>query len=380
VGKKLLFVHGTGVRKVGYDDSVAKIRRRLEAAGFDIELAECRWGESYGIGSETCLSVPRYSDTGGTRGLSEADYMWNVLLHDPTVEMQQLALAERRPAPVGTDDRERVQHRHILLASDVPPCFAEDGLAGYIVHAVDEVQADYARLLKDVDGLLDTTELGIAMARATVARLYRIASELGERVPGIERRRVLIEAVEHQLSGESRGLASALKVTLAPILTPFITSYRGLLTDLLRNQLGDILRYQARGDEIRGFIAERLRALESDEVVILAHSLGGIASLEAIIEHKPCNVKSFVTFGSQAPLLYELGALSKLPPGAPLPKQVPKWLNFYDLNDPLSYLAGNLFPSRVEDHQINSGSDFVGAHSAYLDSDRMWALLAEYLK
>ena len=69
--------------------------------------------------------------------------------------------------------------------------------------------------------------------------------------------------------------------------------------------------------------------------------------------------------GSQSPLLYELGALRSLKRGQPLPSAFPPWINLYDPNDLLSYVAEKLFPGRVNDIKVQSGELPLAAHSAY---------------
>jgi hypothetical protein len=380
VSKKLLFVHGTGVRRAGYDESIAKIQRRLREAGSGIELVECFWGETHGAASDVSRSIPRYGATGGRNVVADDEFRWTVLLYDPTVEMRQLVIPKRKPLGNSQDGREEIRLRHLSLPAQALPCFAEGGLDQLVAGAVDSVQADYSRLLRDDPDVLAPGDLATVMARATVARVLRLADERDLAAPAPERRNELIEAVNaHLVEGNRGAVASALK-TAAWLAGPLLAGYRGKLTDMVRDAFGDILRYQARGAALRRLIADKLAAVSNDQVVILAHSLGGIASLETLVEHQPGNVAALITFGSQAPLLYELGALSTLPSGKLLPAAMPYWLNFYDLDDPLSYVANPVFPGKVSDYQVNSGSDFLGAHSAYLDSDQMWTQIFAYLK
>jgi len=381
VGKKLLFVHGTGVRQSGYDESAAKIGRRLADSGLDIQLAECRWGESLGVEPQQArLSIPGYEDTGGTGLVDREEILWNALLHEPAIEMHQLAMSKRKLASSGTDGRDGVFKRLLALADEPPPGFAEHELDEFLPAAVEAVRQDYERLLQSLPDYLEPGDLGMVFARTIVVRVLIGAAER-ERSPLDTGQRVkLIDSIKTILVGERRGVFGKALGMLAPLVTPYIVGNRGKLTDIVTGQVGDILCYQANGAEIRQFIADRLRALGDDDVVVFAHSLGGIASLEAIIEHKPGNVVALVTFGSQAPLLLEIGALAQLKPGNPLPPAVPHWLNFHDLNDPLSYVAGKLFSKRVSDYQVNSGRGFMAAHSAYLDSDQMWTQLFAFLK
>jgi hypothetical protein len=58
------FVHGTGVHKKGYDDTLAVIREQV-AHRPDVRVAECRWGEAHGCQLYAGgASVPTYDATG----------------------------------------------------------------------------------------------------------------------------------------------------------------------------------------------------------------------------------------------------------------------------------------------------------------------------
>jgi len=131
------------------------------------------------------------------------------------------------------------------------------------------------------------------------------------------------------------------------------------------------LLYQARGAGIRRVIADTIRTCP-DDVVILAHSLGGIACVDLLVKKYHPQVKMVVTVGSQAPLLYEIGALTSLHYGEPLPYWFPPWLNIYDLADFLSYVGAPLFPGRVRDAQVDNGQPFPQAHSAYWTNQKVW--------
>jgi pimeloyl-ACP methyl ester carboxylesterase len=140
---------------------------------------------------------------------------------------------------------------------------------------------------------------------------------------------------------------------------------------------GDILKYQVRGEEIRKFIADTVEAVEDDEVIVLAHSLGGVACVDLLISQSLPKVKLLVTVGSQAPYLYEIDALWSLRPGMRLPGHFScKWLNIYDRNDFLSYKCAAVFGSdRVTDKVVASGAPFPDAHSAYFGSKEVWELI-----
>ena len=122
---------------------------------------------------------------------------------------------------------------------------------------------------------------------------------------------------------------------------------RGQITDLSVPLVGDILLYQAKGEGIRQFIRKQIDQARTrkEPVVLLAHSLGGVACVDLLIEDPSIQADLLVTVGSQAPLFYELNALSKLSLGDPLPRTfVRRWVNIYDPRDFLGYLARGVFP------------------------------------
>ena len=65
----------------------------------------------------------------------------------------------------------------------------------------------------------------------------------------------------------------------------FVENRRGRYTDQVIGKTGDILLYQARGEHIRTFIRDCIMdARQTDSnIVLLAHSLGGIASLDLLV-------------------------------------------------------------------------------------------------
>jgi pimeloyl-ACP methyl ester carboxylesterase len=141
---------------------------------------------------------------------------------------------------------------------------------------------------------------------------------------------------------------------------------------------GDVLYYQSKGAEIRAFVRERVEAL-NDDVVLVAHSLGGIACFELLVEEALPAVTKLVTVGSQAPLLYEIDALVSLAYGSELPGHFPAWLNVYDRYDFLSFCAEGLFAGRVTDVEVSNGQPFPQSHSAYWTNAAVWRAVGAFL-
>ncbi|MFJ2174043.1 hypothetical protein ACIOHE_14165 [Streptomyces sp. NPDC087851] len=216
-------------------------------------------------------------------------------------------------------------------------------------------------------------------------------------------RDILVRRLADRLGGTDRGATgTALKWTGGRLATPFlwpmssaVRRTRGRLTGAAVPAGGDILRYQARGEAIRAAIVEAVRtAAEADPgpVVLLAHSLGGIACVDLFAGRNPeaaegaggadpvlDRVALLATVGSQAPFLYELDALTALGRGEPLPAAFPRWLNFYDERDLLGFVGSRVFPGRVTDVRVDTRQPFPRAHSAYFAHRPLYKRLAAEL-
>ena len=99
-------------------------------------------------------------------------------------------------------------------------------------------------------------------------------------------------------------------------------------------------------------------------------------------------VRGLITVGSQAPFLYETGALVSLLPNDPLPAHFPPWLNVYDRSDFLSYLAAKVFDPDDEtskarraiiDFEAISRQPFPQSHSAYFTNVAVWRRIATFV-
>jgi pimeloyl-ACP methyl ester carboxylesterase len=132
-------------------------------------------------------------------------------------------------------------------------------------------------------------------------------------------------------------------------------------------------------------VRQRIEAIKED-VILLAHSLGGIACVDLLAKHahELPQVKGLITAGSQAPLLHEIGALYSLNANEQLPDHFPYWLNLYDPYDFLSYLAKPVFgrqemPEKISDKRLESGQPFPQSHSAYWTNSDTWQEISRFL-
>lgn len=408
---RFLFVHGTGVRRERHDALFALVRDRLTARFPGASVDSCFWGERFGATlSADGRSVPGLGAPGTVPGPDEEEIAeWGLLIADPLCELRVLAEAGWGTAADGHPDDDPdgdafampgVQSAgdrvlELLDAVSGVPDGGEQaalllgtGLATGFPAALESVSrsAEAARAGERAAGETQARELAKTLARAVTAAALASAGAEAD-CTGAERDR-LVELITARLGGDARfpgARAAAVLGRLAMRVTtqPLLNAWRGSLTVGATPALGDILRYQARGADLRAFLHERITA-EPGPTVLIGHSLGGIALVDllalAAARGEPVpGVELLVTVGSQAPFLYELGALAGVVPGTKLPYAFPRWLNVYDRQDVLSYLAEPVFPGdpRVSDQEIGSRQPFPACHSAYWKQDSLYARIEQ---
>jgi hypothetical protein len=312
---------------------------------------------------------------------------WDMLYHDPLYEVRLLA--------------ERGEETTILPPSALPPgqAFRERvwSLAGEpalldVLHCsgLEEVWPQAVRVVTESDAFealcdsmgTETAEHRVTVARAVVAGAHIVGTELGFPSPDGDLRDAMVEAVTAAMGPNERGLLSRLftpvRWQLARMGTTAVERRKRAITDAAYPLAGDVLVYQTRGGRIRAFIREQINASEGP-VVLLAHSLGGIACVDLLVGEPIPRVQALVTVGSQSPFLYELDCLSSLQFGNALPEHFPRWLNVYDPSDLASFMGAGVFPGRVTDFEVRSRQPFPASHSAYWSNPRLWEKVAEFL-
>lgn len=397
----VVLVHGTGVRDDGYTalfDLVAGHLRKLDR---DLTLVPCFWGEKHGahLHRDGASLPPRPGEADAAAEPTREETRlasWALLDADPFAELLLLAEEEQR----------RVE-RYVPRRDETPPedlCPRLDALsddpgvreaasahgvrATEIEAAAREVSEFLGTTLRETTSPLSTARQ--LAARAVVAGAVASADQrwdpAGTSLDGgsVDE---LLAAVLAALGEPGAALGFVSSVT-SPVWLPFWRSAEWTASWRVRRRrphlsrqaappIGDILRYQARGEGLRDHIAQVLRAA-APPVVILAHSLGGVACVDLLAsEDHSSSVKALVTVGSQAPFLYELDALASLAFGQPLPSSFPlRWINVYDPRDPLAYVGAEVFGrDRVTDVAVNTGRPLLRAHSAYWDHKPLYQWL-----
>jgi len=359
----ILFVHGTGVRTTAFETTLALITRKAQKHLRGYRIVGCNWGEVFGAKlNDGGRSIPDYTDAGATSASIKSSKLalWSLLAEDPLLEVRITEVAEHL-IPQGFEIWGRV------MALD------EADEATELLRAWDlgDPWLSFIKSLKsNIKWKLTVTALrgslltyADVMARAVTAAFFAWLQSSGS--PGLtgKQREQLESVLVVPLGGEGLGIGS----WFLGKLTDYAVQRRGSLSDASGPAVGDILRYQARGDTLRNFIGEQ--AMKANASVILAHSLGGVAAVDWLAMGAR-GIRALVTVGSQAPYFYEIDALTSLPFSRELPDCFPKkWLNFFDPRDLLSYRAQEIFRGRAMDVRVDNGQPFPESHSAYWHND-----------
>ena len=388
----VIFVHGTGVRAESYEQSFQTIEKSLAAMLPGWQPVRCYWGEPYGAQlHQHGDSIPTYATTRAVgETVSEEDEalaLWEMLYQDPWYELRLLAATGAAPgdelAPGETPPWQQVQERIEQFQPDqaLRALLAQNGLADFISDALTQLTSDgiFAEAIQRAAD--DAMQVAI-IARALTAELIVLGQAQGVLPVSGDVRDEIVGHLVAQLGGSSRSIfgwvSNPLKGLALRVATRQFERKRGALSDTAAPVAGDILLYQTRGADIRAFIRSRLTGLP-EPVVILAHSLGGIACVDLLVIEKLPHVKALITAGSQAPLLYEIDSLTSLRYGQKLPTHFPRWLNVYDRRDLLSYVGGQVFAGRVEDFEVQHRQPFPQSHSAYWTNKAMWQKIAGFI-
>ncbi|MFE9063325.1 hypothetical protein [Streptomyces violaceusniger] len=410
----VVFVHGTGVRAKSYEKSFARVVSGLGRVRADIRVVRCLWGEQHGasLGLDGA-SIPvrtKHRGVGGDELLDQDDPLavWALLEVDPLAELREFAAAAKARrggaaragfAPGRQDPWQAVADTARGLSLE-----AVTGGGGSLDALVSDLAPHLGtaggRVAQEISRTLGGTPPADGIEAIAARAVYALAVQRAEGPHGDDEplavdgadRDTVVGALTDQLGGAGRGgfVAGAAKSVAVRALNSYLSplsslahTFRGGITKGSVPASGDILRYQVRGAGVRAAIREAVRAEIASgggPVVLLAHSLGGIACVDLLAEpDPPAGVDLLVTVGSQAPFLYELDALTALRRGESLPTGFPRWINVYDEQDLLGFVGEKVFPDRVTDLRVNTRQPFPRAHTSYFAHQRMYELLAPEL-
>jgi hypothetical protein len=414
----IIFVHGTGVREPSASETYEKVRENLQALALGLNVKRTNWGGQLGtrlFGGG--VSVPNYDTARSLLGpvaQSVPDdsppeeflpVLWDLLTQDPLYELRLLALkteasagAELPPNAITAGEKllnvaanlsmNTVSAGHAPAIQRLRETLNQAGIAAVLEPARDAILEQ--QITRDaISQSNEPTDIYPALSRAIAAEAM-LRTVLEEPTVEIWMAESLRDEVARKLEAVLRNEVSDraiipnwIKKQLAglgkSLLTSAIRRKRGLITDKLYGFPADILLYQARGGTIRDSL-RKLVDEAPDDVILLGHSLGGIACVDLLVEQPLPKVKMLITVGSQAPFLYELNCLVSMSYDADaarderLPIHFPThWLNFYDQRDILSYVGAKLFGNRIMDIEMQNGQPFPDSHSAYWDNNALYA-------
>ncbi|NWB98606.1 hypothetical protein HX882_22165 [Pseudomonas gingeri] len=413
---KIIFVHGTGVRLPAFEATFNTVKAHVAHFLPAASVTGCYWGD-HGSDIGKGLSVPLYDQARAINQQTPEDEAlaeWALLYDDPLVELRLLAARTSGDiafdgfgdSPVIKVRKALAELRNAIDTGTWPPVPGKvDGSAVAAIEAIDNLPELDSAIAEGVQfgknsgkGLDPLIEL---LARAVTAGWVQAQMTTGSPVVPSTTRDALQLAAFHLMGGSGaqvRGVVGDIVSFVTKPLRTFLgavvadpvlqvaawggRTYRHSIANAATPAVGDILLYQARGETIRSIIAKAVADAGETPVVLLAHSLGGIACIDLLISSPPPQVKAVITAGSQAPFLYEIGALTQLQQPAALPGHMPSWLNIYDRDDLLSFKAEAILGNgaRVSDCEIRSHQPFPASHSAYWDNVEVWKRIAGFLE
>jgi len=380
----IIFVHGTGVRLNTFESASRNAADRAAACGIRHSFVPCAWGDALGAQFDG-LSLPDPPDPQKLKDDEQDFAEWCWLFDDPLFELYALTIREtssqsrriptpgKRPKWLELWEKiaayEPSEELRLLLNKNGYERLWSEAWSR-IVHVSPIPRKAFEASENELPDAVR------AIARALVAQIHILAIDEGIPSPSRSLRNALVSRMTLDWRQQVYGLGTFFADIIKRSATSALRRHRNGLSSAASLPIGDILLYQSRGAEIRKFIRYKIEHAEQP-VSLVAHSLGGIACFDLLALPDPPKVSHFVTAGSQSPLLYELGALHSLKrPEQPV--NFPPWLNLFDRNDFLSYVAQRLFPG-ARDVEIESGQPFPDSHSAYFSNDFVWTTIGKFI-
>jgi hypothetical protein len=372
----IVFVHGTGVRLSSYATSYGIAQSAAKAAGLEQHFVECAWGDPLGVQFEG-RSLPDEPTPEDLLREDEDLRRWSWLFGDPTAELDLLTIRDssRSRAPGPPD---RIPPWEALLnrikayspSSELQLLLQRGGLISFWRDAWEEIlQLSVTREAFRASEA-ELPEAGQALARALIAQLHILALNHSQPGPNRTLRNQLVDRLTRDWEVNVYGAGAFFAKHLKRRATHLLRGRRNQFTSSITLPAGDILLYQSRGEDVRRFILSKILAA-APPVILFGHSLGGVACFDLLVRIRVPEVTHLVTVGSQVPFLYEIGALNSLKMPEPLPRGFQPWLNIFDSDDFLSFVAERLFPDAV-DFRTQSGQPFPASHSAYSGNPEVW--------
>ncbi len=286
--KRLLFVHGTGVRRAGREQTVARIRSGLATAGMTgIQVDFVDWGETHGtkVSDGDLRTVLPLGGAMALSGATEAEIegaRWSELLADPLVELRMAALRQTGtpttavPLPGGAlpPDVVLVQAIHDLGSKLADPLSRRSLASGHSrgrPRAGKRAACSRGRAFGGIRPGRRPRRGDRACIVATTLRRARSEPGTGPSALFLRAERAsLVGLVRSSLAPQTLGIGGWLRDKVRDVATAKASNWAIDRRDsLMRSSspaAGDILFYQRRGEDILGMIEAKI--LELSEGVI----------------------------------------------------------------------------------------------------------------
>jgi hypothetical protein len=411
IAMPVIFVHGVSVRAEGFatllrrvDKGITFERKRAPVIGF-------YWGDMGASLSHGGASIPGFLPPGARSfdleevageivSTGASDEVTTFLLDDPYLELRTLSDSEEfnaegagfMPSP------EQVLIRNQFLASRQARVTAALRTDPELIAAVpsDNVSNSVARIVEQAfsmagrtDRTLSVGDLIDPLRRCIMAALYRATVPPSKMLDpqynwhsvGMRCQQVL----EHELGGHRGAVGARLReIGLSGATVALRHGLRRRIMQATSLFVGDVMVYVGRRalviDKLDKCVADATTA-ETGPVWLVGHSLGGVICYDycCVTGRK---VDRLVTVGSQVGLFAEFGTLAKpaLNHGKKFytPNNVDSWVNIYDPNDMLSFLAASIF-NRVVDIEVNTHAPFPISHSEYWNRPEVYKQINKFL-
>lgn len=403
----IVFVHGITVRLTRFNDLLATVRKGFMVQNANFVVDGCYWGDMASSLRYDGASIPDFisgkrSFDGAAVDPDDDQQLTMLLLDDPLLELRLLKDPEDfepsgagfMPLPAGIDIRNQTldaARRRIAATSAVDA----EVLAATGTELSDlKVQA----LVKDCfdaagrsDRALGVVELIDPLARAITASLYAAvegkAPKFDQRFQWRRAEVRVQQLLEVELAGQRGWIGDKLKNVAGGAGSRAVTfaMRHGLRKRIMQSCslfVGDVLAYMANRDQVQAALGQVITtslAAHQGPLTLVGHSLGGIICFDYCLRTAQ-PIERLVTVGSQVGLFAELGVFPTLVPSGTAklttPAVVQKWINIYDPNDILSFLAEPIL-TNVKDIDFNTKSPFPVAHSEYWNQQPLYAQMLQ---
>ena len=390
-----VFVHGVTVRKDRYESLLVTVRKGLLDVQNDLTVEGFFWGDVASALRFGGASIPGFM--AGVRAIEmpadERAQLMVLLLDDPYLELRILKDAEEfNPAGAGFAPMPRdVEHRNQAISGNQAALSsalnANPSLQAAIGKRLDsrtisQIVATALDHAGRTDRQLTVVDLLDPLSRCLTAALFQTAvgatpvidTEFDWRQVEADVQKTL----EDIFGGQRGWIGDKLKnAALSSVTFAMRHGVRRRLMESMSLFIGDVLVYLSKRaeilDNLESVVAKTTKTSDTP-LWLIGHSLGGIISFDYCCQTAR-DVERLVTVGSQVGLFGELGAL-KAPLNAnenklETPAQVKRWINVYDPNDMLSFVAKPIF-TRVNDIEFDTKAPFPVSHSEYWNRSEVY--------